>query len=296
MFKKLKEKYFNKHFQAFFNELLRQKNLIQLSTAITNYGHNEENMKTLYCQLKAYRKQKVELLELFHDIQSLQQQPETIKDLYNRIRELGRTDEELLGLVSDTLSVLERNGGVNNIQHRLNNAIQNDYNVMLPNHGKNLHIAYGAQIYCGEHITIGDNFHAGFNLRIQAVDRYGDQLFNPNMIIGNNVSFEDHCHIGCAENIEIGDNTLIASKVFITDHFHGNITKHDLESAPAKRLLSTKPVKIGKNVWIGEGVSIMPGVTLGDNVIVGTNAVVTHSFEANSIIAGCPAKLIRKLQ
>lgn len=48
-------------------------------------------------------------------------------------------------------------------------------------------------------------------------------------------------------------------------------------------------------VWIGEGVSIMPGVTLGDNVIVGANAVVTHSFPANSVIAGCPARVIRAL-
>lgn len=64
---------------------------------------------------------------------------------------------------------------------------------------------------------------------------------------------------------------------------------------PALRPLSSKPVKIGKNVWIGEGVSIMPGVTLGDNVIVGANAVVTHSFPADSVIAGCPARVIRTL-
>lgn len=48
-------------------------------------------------------------------------------------------------------------------------------------------------------------------------------------------------------------------------------------------------------VMICGRVSIMPGVTLGDNVIVGANAVVTHSFPANSVIAGCPAKVIRTL-
>ncbi len=295
MFRKLKEKYIQKYFRIFLHELLKQDNLTQLATAITDYGHSEESIKALYYRLKTYSKQRDELLELFHDILHTLHKPEDIKDLYDRIRKLGRTDEELMNLVSDTLAVLERNGGVDNIQRRLSNAIQKDYENLLPHHGKNFHIASGAQIYCGEYITIGDNFHAGFDFRIQAVDRYGDQYFKPNMIIGNNVSFEDQCHIGCAEKIEIGDNTLIASKVFITDHFHGNITKDDLENAPAKRLLSTKPVKIGKNVWIGEGVSIMPGVTLGDKVIVGTNAVVTHSFEANSVIAGCPAKTIRKL-
>lgn len=127
------------------------------------------------------------------------------------------------------------------------------------------------------------------------MDRYGEQCFQPNLTIGNNVSFEDFCHVGCASNIDIGDNALIASKVFITDHFHGKTSKDNLECAPAKRHLATQDVKIGKNVWIGEGASIMPGVTLGDNVIVGANSVVTHSYEANSVIAGYPARLIRQL-
>ena len=74
------------------------------------------------------------------------------------------------------------------------------------------------------------------------------------------------------------------------------ITKEDLLERPAVRPLSHNSVNIGRNVWIGDGVCVLPGVTLGDNVIVGSNAVVTHSFPANSVIAGCPAKLIKTLQ
>ena len=58
--------------------------------------------------------------------------------------------------------------------------------------------------------------------------------------------------------------------------------------------MSCKPVKIGNNVWLGDNVSIMPGVTLGNNVIVGANAVVTHSFPDNVVVAGVPAKMIKK--
>ena len=106
---------------------------------------------------------------------------------------------------------------------------------------------------------------------------------------------QHNCHIGCIESVEIGKNVLLGSKVYITDHFHGNITADDVDVPPQERTLSSKPVRIGNNVWIGDNVTVLPGVSLGDNVIVGANAVVTHSFPANTVIAGCPAKIIKTL-
>lgn len=163
--------------------------------------------------------------------------------------------------------------------------------------GRNCHLLCdnNSIIFGGKYIEIGDNFSVGRCLRIEAIDNYELNNYLPQIVIGNNVRLEDFCHIGCIEKITIGNNVLIASKVFITDHNHGSITKGDINIPPAKRPLSGKPVRIGDNVWIGDNVSIMPGVTLGDNVIVGANAVVTHSFPANSVIAGCPAKIIKSL-
>ena len=86
----------------------------------------------------------------------------------------------------------------------------------------------------------------------------------------------------------------MASRIFITDHFHGSVNKSDILTPPSKRPLSSKPVCIGNNVWIGEGVCVMPGVTIGDNVIIGANAVVTHDVPDNSIAVGIPAKVIGK--
>jgi len=53
-------------------------------------------------------------------------------------------------------------------------------------------------------------------------------------------------------------------------------------------------VSIGNDVWIGHGAVIMPGVTIGDGAIVGSSAVVTKDVEPYTIVAGVPAKVIKR--
>jgi lipopolysaccharide O-acetyltransferase len=114
---------------------------------------------------------------------------------------------------------------------------------------------------------------------------------------GHNVEINDYVHIAALESVKIGNNVLIASKVFISDISHGTYSGDEIHdsphSIPKERRLNSKPVIIKDNVWIGENVSIMPGVIIGEGAIVGANTVVTKSVPVKSIVVGNPAKVIK---
>ena len=93
------------------------------------------------------------------------------------------------------------------------------------------------------------------------------EKFSPQIIIGNNVSIQKDCHIGAINRIVLGNNVLLASKVFITDHSHGKATKEDIFFHPSQRKLFTKgPVIIEDNVGLGALCTIDKGVS-GDTTI-----------------------------
>lgn len=140
------------------------------------------------------------------------------------------------------------------------------------------------------HFVYGHGLTLGYGCRF---DLDGDGV---TLRLGKNCKFNDRVHIVAHESVTFGDNVLLASNIFITDTSHGDFT--DLSSrpdiAPDERVLVTKPTSIGNNVWIGEGACIMPGVSIGDGCTVGANSVVTKSYPANTVLAGSPARVIRR--
>lgn len=160
--------------------------------------------------------------------------------------------------------------------------------------GENSYIEYPFIIIGGDCISIGNNFHAYRNLQLEAHKTHNGNNFAPEIRIGNNVSINYNVHIGAINQVIIEDNVLIASKVFITDHYHGKTDKASLMIPPSKRILYSKgAVVIRDNVWIGESVTILPGVTIGKNSVIGANSVVTHDIPENCVAAGIPAKIIK---
>lgn len=160
--------------------------------------------------------------------------------------------------------------------------------------GGNSYIEYPFILIGGQYISVGKNFNSYKYLQLEAHDYHNERKYSPNISIGDNVSINYNVHIGAINQIIIEDNVLIASKVFITDHFHGEIISEDLKIPPQNRKLFSKGgVHIKRNVWIGEGVTILPGVTIGENSIIGANSVVTKDIPVNAVAVGNPCRVVK---
>lgn len=74
------------------------------------------------------------------------------------------------------------------------------------------------------------------------------------------------------------------------------LTEAHPEQPEIRHTLLTQPVVIRRKAWIGAGAMILPGVTVGENAIVAAGAVVTKDVPDNTVVAGVPAKIIRKIK
>lgn len=107
--------------------------------------------------------------------------------------------------------------------------------------------------------------------------------------IGDYVLISPGCRISACHEITIGDSTMMANGVYITDSDWHTIYDR------VKRPEEATPVTIGKNVWLGDHCTILKGVSIGDNSIVGSKAIVTRDVPANVIVAGNPARIVKQL-
>ncbi|MEJ8591100.1 acetyltransferase [Riemerella anatipestifer] len=143
-------------------------------------------------------------------------------------------------------------------------------------------------------MDIGRGFTTGVGCRMEAYPK-GDYK---TLFIGEGFQMNDYVHITAMEKVQIGNNVLLASKIYISDCSHGSYSGDENDShpdlPPDKRPLFSKPVVIEDNVWLGEFVSVLPGVTIGKGTIVGANSVVSKSLPAYTIAVGIPAKPIKK--
>lgn len=101
--------------------------------------------------------------------------------------------------------------------------------------------------------------------------------------------------ICAARSITIGNNVLIGANTVITDTDFHPITPENRRYEKDFKNIGTRPVVIEDNVFIGTGSMILKGSHIGRDSVVGAGSVVTGTFPQRVIIAGNPAKVIRKI-
>jgi acetyltransferase-like isoleucine patch superfamily enzyme len=144
-------------------------------------------------------------------------------------------------------------------------------------------IGRGASIY------LGTMFDLGPNGRVKVGDY---SLINGARII-------------CDEEVTLGDYALISWNVVFLDTYRvptDLASRRQVLKAASRRSprsasadVPARPIHIGSNVWIGFDVCVLPGVTIGPGAVVGARSVVAHDVPPYTIVAGNPARVIRRL-
>ena len=157
--------------------------------------------------------------------------------------------------------------------------------------GKGIKLAPGMKLGNANHISLGNNVSVMSHCVLECTGYFAE------MVLGNNISIGEYSHITCAQKMVIGDGLLTGRYVLITDNAHGENLPNELNIPPLeRRVCSSGPVTIGRNVWIGDKATILPDVTIGDGAVIAANAVVTKDVPPFSVAAGCPARVIKTVK
>jgi len=154
-----------------------------------------------------------------------------------------------------------------------------------------LEIAENAKIVNCNIILMGNNntltIKEGTNLRSVYIEIRGD---NCSIDIGKNSIIGHGCYLSAKEGkkLLIGNGCMFSrnTKLMTSDgHFiykNGEIINQGSD------------IVVGNNVWLADNVTILKGVCIGDGSIAGINSTITKNVENNSIVAGNPARVIKK--
>ena len=159
----------------------------------------------------------------------------------------------------------------------------------------------GATLKIGNHVTIKSSFLSnlvGLYSRTIIVTRAPGAVIE----IGDNVGISG-ATIYARKGIYIGENTCVGGNCKILDNdFHPIDVEerlrllNDVHGGDAADLIPTREIHIGKNCFLGCNSIILKGTVLGDGCVVGAGAVVSGQFEDNCVIAGNPARVIKRLK
>jgi acetyltransferase-like isoleucine patch superfamily enzyme len=132
-------------------------------------------------------------------------------------------------------------------------------------------------------ITIGDEFLLWSTYRQTHLGGEGDG----ELIMGDRIFINTGAIILAYDRITFEDDVGIASEVFISDS-----DNHPLADRP----MNQGPIHIGEGAWVATRAMIMPGVTIGPRAVIAAGSVVTKDVQAETLVAGIPARPIRKIE
>lgn len=135
---------------------------------------------------------------------------------------------------------------------------------------------------CGERVIIGKSY-IGDYVKIHTA--------GGTLRIGNNVTIGSFGFINAAGNVILGDNVLCADKVNIIAENHGY---SDIAIPIRNQPCIKGEIVIDEGSWLGINVTILAGTIIGKNCVVGANSVVKGKFDNYCVIAGNPARVIKK--
>jgi acetyltransferase-like isoleucine patch superfamily enzyme len=158
--------------------------------------------------------------------------------------------------------------------------------------GPRSRIGRGAKLVAPHLVQIGADVVMGEQVWLNAKDDRRDLL--PTLTIGNGTYIGRLVQINAWRCVTIGENVLIADRVFISD------ADHVFAAADVPIKLQgdafVGPVALHDGCWIGIGAVILPGVTIGRNAVVASNSVVTSDIPARTVAGGIPARIIKTLE
>ena len=147
-------------------------------------------------------------------------------------------------------------------------------------------------IYNEHYIQIGAETLVGPNTCITAGMAPGQEMpTDPVVRIGSRCIIGRGSHIVGHWSIEIGDDIQTGPYVYITDQNH---TYEDPIEPIGRQWPTEAAVSIGSGSWLGANVVVLPGAQIGEHVTVAAGAVVRGTFPDRCVIAGVPARIIRR--
>ena len=142
-------------------------------------------------------------------------------------------------------------------------------------------------------VYIGHDCHIGRRTLISPIKQYRGSRLNSYINIGSRVYVGNYCTLSTSQAIVIGDDVTIGDHVYIGGGRHGY---EDPDAGALEQPLVLGSVEIGCRAWIGYG-SFIAGVgalTIGEHAIIGANSVVTKSVPDFTVVAGAPARPIKR--